>query len=284
MPIQPERLLNHRFEAISQTYAQRDAILYALGIGLGRDPCDRHDLAYLLETDLRILPTFAVTLASPGMWIAAPEFGVDFAKLVHAEQAAWFDAPLPPTGDIVGRAHVVSLADRGAGRGAVLVLERSLHGATDGMRYCTLQQTLLMRGDGGFGGSPPNPSPSIIPDRDADYQANVPVSPRAALIYRLSGDRNPLHADPDAARRAGFERPILHGLASYAIAGVTVARACGYSPDRVKALQCRFSGVVFPGDALDFRIWNDGGKAMFQAFVGDRKVLDQGLVSFEGAI
>jgi hypothetical protein len=109
MPIQPERLLNHRFEDLAQTYAPRDAILYALGVGLGRDPCDRDDLAYLLETGLQILPTFAVTLASPGMWIAAPEFGVDFAKLVHAEQAASFHVPLPPTADVVARAQVISL-------------------------------------------------------------------------------------------------------------------------------------------------------------------------------
>jgi acyl dehydratase len=103
---------------------------------------------------------------------------------------------------------------------------------------------------------------------------------RAALIYRLSGDRNPLHADPATARRAGFDRPILHGLASYAMAGVAVARACGHPPLHVRALRCRFSGVIFPGDAIEFRIWRDGGRAMFQAFVGERKVLDQGLVSF----
>jgi acyl dehydratase len=103
---------------------------------------------------------------------------------------------------------------------------------------------------------------------------------RAALIYRLSGDRNPLHADPDFARRAGFERPILHGLASYALAGITIARACGYSPTKITALQSRFSGVVFPGDVLDFRVWRDKGKATFQAFVGDRKVLDQGQIAF----
>lgn len=283
MPIQPERLQNHRFEEISQSYAPRDAILYALGVELGRDPWDRDDLAYLLETDLKILPTFAVTLASPGMWIAAPEFGVDYARLLHAEQAARFHAPLPPTADVVGRARVLSLADRGAGRGALLTLERAIDGASDGTRYCTLRQTLLLRADGGFGGPPPAPAPSLIPDREADGRAIAQVSPRAALIYRLSGDRNPLHADPEAAKRAGFDRPILHGLASYAMAGVAVARACGHPPDGVSALQCRFSGVVFPGNSLDFRIWNEGNRAMFQAFVGERKVLDQGLVSFEGA-
>jgi acyl dehydratase len=281
MPIQPERLLNHRFADIPHSYQPRDAILYALGLGLGRDPCNRGDLRYLFETDLAVLPTFAVTLASPGMWIAAPEFGVDFAKLVHLEQAARFHAPLPPAAEVVGRARVIALYDRGPGRGAVLVLERSIHSQT-GALYCTLRQTLLLRGDGGYGGATPPTTPSLIPDRTADADLTVQVSPRAALIYRLSGDKNPLHVDPDAARRAGFERPILHGLASYGMAALAVAAANGRAPVDVTAVQCRFSGVVFPGDLIDFKIWKGEGKAMFQAFVGDRKVLDQGLVAFEG--
>jgi acyl dehydratase len=283
MPLQPERLLNHRFEEISHSYAPRDAILYALGIGLGHDPGDRTDLDYLLEDRLKVLPTFAVTLASPGRWIAAPEFGVDFVKLVHAEQAAWFHAPLPAAAKVVGRARIVSLADRGAERGAVLVLEREIADAGNGTRYCTLQQTLLLRGDGGFGGPPPKPAAAVVPEREPDLRVSVAVSPRAALIYRLSGDSNPLHADPDIARRAGFERPILHGLASYAMAGAAVARACGHQPARVSALACRFSGVIFPGDTIDFAVWRDGARALFQAFVGGRKVLDQGVVSFGGA-
>ena len=281
MPIEPERLLNHRFAEIRHSYDRRDAILYALGLGLGEDPCNRGDLRYLLETDLAVLPTFAVTLASPGMWIAAPEFGVDFAKLVHAEQAARFHAPLLPAAEVVGRAKVIALHDRGPGRGAVLVLERSIHGPT-GVLYCTLRQTLLLRGDGGYGGAAPPTAPSLIPDRPADADVRVQVSLRAALIYRLSGDKNPLHIDPDAARRAGFDRPILHGLASYGMAAIAAAGANGRAPVDVTAIQCRFSGVVFPGDLIDFKIWKGEGKAMFQAFVGDRKVLDQGLVSFEG--
>ena len=111
---------------------------------------------------------------------------------------------------------------------------------------------------------------------------SVQVSPRAALIYRLSGDKNPLHVDPDAARRAGFDRPILHGLASYGMAAVAAASASGRAPADVTAVQCRFSGVVLPGDLIAFKIWKGEGNAMFQAFVGDRKVLDQGLASFEG--
>ena len=172
------------------------------------------------------------------------------------------------------------MTDRGAGKGAVVVLERDISDASTGRPLCTLQQTLLLRGDGGFGGDPPKPQKSVIPERDPDCLSSFAIDPRAALIYRLSGDWNPLHADPDAAKRAGFERPILHGLASYAIAGVAVARALGRSPAALASLGCRFTGIVFPGDRLDFRIWREGQGAAFQAFVGERKALDQGIATF----
>jgi hypothetical protein len=248
MPIRPDLILGHRFPEIRHAYTARDAILYALGAGLGRDPVAPDDLLFLWEANLAVLPTFAVTLCTPGLWLRAPEFGVDFGKLVHAEQAASFHAPLPAAAETVGSARVALVADRGPGRGAVVALEREIRDAASGMLYCTLRQTLFLRGDGGFGGPPaPNPS-SIIPERQLDMRAEFAVDPRAALIYRLSGDPNPLHIDPEAARRGGFDRPILHGLASYAIAGIAVSRACGLPPTRVAALQCRFSGVVFPGD------------------------------------
>ena len=231
----------------------------------------------------QILPTFAVTLGSPGMWIAAPEFGVDFAKLVHSEQAASFHAPLPPTADVVARAQVISLTDRGPGRGAVVVLERSIRDATGGAHYCTLRQTLWLRGDGGFGGSRHSSAPSVVPDRDAERRASAPVDLARGAHLSAVGRLESAARRSRRRERAGFDRPILHGLAPYGMAGVAVARACGHAPGRVKALRCRFSGVVFPGDFIDFRIWNAENRAMFQAFVGERKVLDQGLATFEAA-
>ena len=279
MPIRPDLLLAHEFPEIRQHYVKRDTILYALGVGLGGAP---EDLPYLLEDRLLALPTFAVTLGALGMWIRAPRVGVDFSKLVHYEQAATFHTPLPPEADIVARARVVAVADRGEGRGAIVVVERDISDDVRG-RLCTLRQTLLLRADGGFGAAPPAHAPSRIPAREPDALASFATEPRAALIYRLSGDWNPLHSDPEAARRAGFDRPILHGLASYAIAGVAVSRALGRRPEEIAGLDCRFTGVVFPGDALDFKIWRAPGGAAFQGFVGERKTLDQGFVSFGAA-
>lgn len=281
MPIQPAALLGHDFEAIRQTYEPRDAILYALGLGMGGDPVDPFDLGFLDETGLAVLSTYAVAMGSPGMWIRAPEFGVDFGKLIHSEQMAWFAYELPAEGEIVARAKVASLTDRGEGRGAVLVLERQVEDAATGVPFCRLHQTLLLRGDGGFGGDPTPPAESNIPDRPPDRVATVKTSPRAALIYRLSGDWNPLHIDPVTAQAAGFDRPVLHGLASYGIAGLTVSRVQNRDPARLAMLGCRFSGIVVPGDEMRFAIWQlANGTCAFRAFVGERKVLDNGLIGW----
>ncbi|MDR6834090.1 MULTISPECIES: MaoC/PaaZ C-terminal domain-containing protein [unclassified Sphingopyxis] len=276
MAFQPDRLLAHDFGEARQSYTARDAILYALGLGLGHDPLDDSDLVFLDETRLKLLPSFAVTLCSPGMWIRDPAFGVDFRRLVHSAQAADYHAPLPAAADVVGTAKVVSLFDRGGGRGAVLELERRIADAASGEAYCTLRQTLLLRGNGGFGGPPPPASSSVIPDVEPSAHASVPLSTRAALIYRLSGDWNPLHIDPAFARSAGFDRPIMHGLGSYGVAGAAVARALGRDPATLSHLACRFSGIVLPGDTLQFTIWPTSDGAAFRAHVGDRLVLDEG--------
>lgn len=269
------------FGSPQESYTARDAILYALGIGLGHDPLDRQGLRFLDERDLAVLPTFAVTRCTPGMWIRDPALGVDFGKLVHAAQWATFPNTLPPQANVRGEAEVVSLTDRGAGKGAVLVLERRILDAQSGALYCRLRQTLLLRGDGGFGGKPDKRRDAPLPDSGPDGVLSYPTSPRAALIYRLSGDWNPLHLDPDFAARAGFERPILHGLASYGIAGVAVSRALDRDPATVAQLACRFSGVVMPGDVLEFRVWNSAADAArFSAHVGDRKVLDNGDIAW----
>ncbi|ALJ16523.1 MaoC/PaaZ C-terminal domain-containing protein [Sphingopyxis macrogoltabida] len=283
MTFRPDRILAHDFGEARQSYIARDAILYALGVGLGHDPLDEGDLAFLDETRLSVLPTFAVTLCSPGMWIRDAAFGVDFRRLVHSAQAATFHAPLSPSADVLGTARVVGLTDRGEGRGAILELERQIANAADGTTYCTLRQTLLLRGNGGFGGPAAPRASTVIPETAPGAQTSTSLSPRAALIYRLSGDWNPLHIDPAFARSAGFDRPIMHGLGSYGVAGAALSRALGRNPAETSALSCRFSGIVFPGDTLAFSIWPDAHGAAFRAHVGERLVLDEGRIAWRSA-
>jgi acyl dehydratase len=280
LAINCDALFAHDFGQTRQAWEPRDAILYALGVGLARDPLDEKDLAFMDETALSVLPSFGVTLASPGMWMRDEKFGVDFTKLLHMAQAAWFENPLPASGEIIGTARVHSLADRGEGKGAIIVVERNIADSQSGESYCRLHQTLLLRGDGGFGGEAPTREPGFDFSGNPDVQTRFETSPRAALIYRLSGDWNPLHLKPDFAKNAGFDRPILQGLASYGIAGAAVSRALGFDPTAISQLACRFSGAVMPGDPIDFKISKDGASAHFQAFVEDRKVLDGGKISW----
>jgi acyl dehydratase len=279
--IDPAAILAYDFGETTQEYVARDAILYALGLGLGADPLNAADLRFLDERDLAVLPTFAVTLCSPGMWIRKPALGVNFGKLVHYAQWAEFPNSLPPATSVTGTARIAALTDRGEGRGAVLVLERTLVDPLDGKVFCRLRQSLLLRGDGGFGGEPAQRERKFAPDGEPDATVTIATSPRAALIYRLSGDWNPLHLDPKIAAAAGFQRPILHGLGSYGMAGVAVSHAMGHDPASISSLACRFAGVVMPGDQIAFHVWNDGGYvSRFSAFVGDRKVLDDGEITW----
>lgn len=277
MTINPEAFRQYQFEEIHQSYDAKDAILYALGLGLGRDVNNEDELDYLLETQLKILPSFSVTMATPGQWIKDPIFGINFTKLVHSAQKTIFHNPLKPSARVKATPKVSALYDRGEGRGAVCIVERDIIDADDDTHYSTVQQTLLLRGDGGFGGTPaPKTERVKMPDRDCDLKVSVTTSVRTALIYRLCGDWNPLHANPQIAKQAGFSRPILHGLASYGIAAWAIMKTTNCD---LSDLSCRFSGIVYPGDQLDFLIWNEGDHFTFEAYVGERRVLDQGKAS-----
>jgi acyl dehydratase len=281
MAFSAERLLAHTFPEIRHSYGERDAILYALGIGLGTDPLDDADLAFLDETRLKVLPTMAVTLSSPGMWVRNPDLGIAWLKLLHVGQTARFHRSLPPNGEVIGQARVRTVEDRGEGRGAEVVVERRILDAASGEIVCVLDQTLLLRGNGGFAPHPAQRSARPAPpDRAPDVTAAYQTSPRAALIYRLSGDWNPLHIDPAAAAKAGFARPILHGLASYGIAGWVILKALAEAnPGRLASLALRFASPVTPGERLDFDIWQTDETVAFLARVGDRVVLDQGVAT-----
>jgi len=267
MTIDPRALLARRFAPIEHTYEYRDTQLYALGVGLGADPRDPGQLRFVYEgmdgVSLLALPTMANVLAFPGFWAREPDAGITWRKLVHAEQRIVIHAPLPSGGRVIGHNRVSALWDRGADKGAFMEQQREVTDAATGRPLATVTQLTLLRGDGGFGeggseGVPP--PPHSIPERGPDASCDLPTLPQAALIYRLCGDANPLHADPEVARAAGFERPILHGMATMGVAAHAVLRTLlDYDPRRFRAMRVRFSAPAIPGDTLRTEMWVDGG-------------------------
>ncbi|MES2534936.1 MAG: MaoC/PaaZ C-terminal domain-containing protein [Pseudomonadota bacterium] len=277
-----ERLMQWPFEDVVQTYTARDSMLYALGIGLGQDPLDPAQLRFVYEGGdaPAAFPTMAVVLGHPGMWTADPATGIARAQQVHGEQGIVIHRPLQPAGRLRGRTRVTGVVDKGAGRGALLYTERLLVDDESGEPVATLSSTSFCRGDGGFGG-PTGPVKPVhaIPDRSPDVVAHLPTLAQAALIYRLSGDLNALHADPGYAAKAGFERPILHGLCTFGIAAWAVLReCCGGDPAALRSFAARFSAPVFPGETITVELWRDGGTVSFRAWVSARnaRVLDNG--------
>lgn len=275
MPVDGKRLLSYAVPEIVQDLTVRDTILYALSVGLGADPMDADQLRFVYEEKLQALPTMAVVLGYPGFWLKAPEVGVDWVRLVHGEQGIRIHKPVPVAGRLVGRTKLTGLVDKGEGKGALLYSEREIIDAS-GELVATLTQSTFLRGDGGCGGStgpakPPHPEPSRGPDLSLD----LPTSPSQALLYRLNGDDNPLHADPAVARAAGFQRPILHGLATFAVVGHALLKGlCGYRPERLKAMDGRFSAPVYPGETLRTEIWREsGGVVAFRVRVVERDVV-----------
>lgn len=277
-------LKQRRFEPVRQHYSERDVKLYALSLGLGDDPLDPVALPFVyegVEGGLRALPMLAVVLGYPGFWAKDPDTGIDWVRVLHGEQRVRFHRALPANAGVVGLNRVTHIIDKGAGKGALLVTERRLE--TDaGELLATMQLVAFLRGDGGYsqraGGQPSDqPLPRLQPtpdDRPPDFVDTHVIHPEAALLYRLMGDSNPLHADPAVAQAAGFERPILHGLATYGIAGCALLRQCGSGdPARLKALDARFAAPVYPGETLETEIWRDAedaGLLQFRARVVER--------------
>ena len=283
MPLNVEALLAAQLPPIERTYGPKDCILYALGVGLGYDPTKEDELAFVYEKNIKVLPTFAVVPAFDYRRMLRPEFGLTWSHIVHGEEAIVLHAPIPPQGTVIGREHVVDVVDKGEGKGALLFHERSLIDKATGTLLATLKQTTFCRADGGFaatsgGARRDTPAAHPIPDRAPDIVCDLPTRPEMALLYRLSGDENPLHAEPAFARAAGFPRPILHGLATMGVAGHALLKSvCGYNPERLKVMSVRFSAPVFPGETIRTEIWQDSGKAgavvTFRARVKERDVL-----------
>ena len=280
MAIDYKKLLNWPFKDVEQVYTARDTMLYALGLGLGADPLDRTQLKYTYEDGLVALPTMAVVLASPGFWVKDPASGVDWKKVLHGEQDLVIHKPLPASGTVIGRTRIDEIIDKGAGKGAIAYSTREIREKATGTLIAEVKSTGFWRGDGGFSGgfggpTTPTPKPPSIPERAPDLVADLKTLPQAALIYRLSGDYNPLHADPEVAKSAGFDRPILHGLCTYGVAGwALLTHACGCDANRLKRMSVRFSSPVYPGETVRTEIWReDNGRHAFRARAVERDVV-----------
>jgi len=287
MPLNVNALRDWVFEDRRQAYTDRDTMLYALGVGFGADPMDLRELPFVYEErGLRAVPTMASVLCYLGPWIGDPRTGATRSHVVHGEQRMTFHAPLPPTGELIARSRVLGVEDKGAGKGALVHTERVFSDARTQQRMVTIVQTSFCRADGGFGqGFGPTLELHALPQRAPDRVDDVRIRLDAALLYRLNADRNPLHADPDAARKAGFDRPILHGLCSFGIAArVLLAQWLDYDPARMASLQVRFSSPVIPGETLRVESWRDGDVLSFQAHVVERgkKALDNGRAQIRG--
>jgi acyl dehydratase len=275
MPIVYEKLLALKIPDVEQSYGPKDCMLYALGVGLGLDPTDEQELAFVYEKNLKALPTMAVVIGHPGFWAKELDTGIDWVKLVAGEQSLELHRPLAPSGTVRSRTRVVEIVDKGVGKGAIVYSQRTIEDKASGERIATLVQSTFCRGDGGFGG-PPREQPPVhpIPERAPDLVCDLPTRPEMALIYRLSADPNPLHADPAVAKAAGFPRPILHGLATFGVAAHAILKTlCGYDPARLTAIAGRFSAPVFPGETIRTELWRDGEVVSFRARVVVRDVV-----------
>jgi len=275
MPLDYEKLLALKIPDVEHSYGPKDCMLYALGLGLGQDPLNADELAFVYEKNLKVLPTFAVMQGYAAYWLRRPEIGVTWAKVVHGEQGLVLHAPVAPQGTVIGRTRILDVVDKGEGKGALIYSERAISDKASGRLLATLTQTTFCRADGGFGGPKrETPPPHALPQRAQDGICDFPTRPEMALVYRLSGDTNALHIDPDFAKAAGFPRPVLHGLATFGVAGHALLKTvCGYDPGRLAAISGRFSAPVFPGETIRTEFWRDGGVVSFRARVVERDVI-----------
>jgi acyl dehydratase len=277
-PVTYEKLMSLRSENVPYRYEERDTLLYAVSIGMGRDPLNRSELNFVFEGNpLRVVPTQAVVVARQRLiW----DVGLNVNKFLHGEQKLALHRPMPIAADLLADAWVSEVYDKGAGKGSIIELEGVVRDAADDQPLFSWSSLIFARGDGGIGGSTRKaPAPHAIPDRAPDIVKRAETRRDQPLLYRLNGDRNLVHVDPDFAARAGFPTPILHGACTYAIACREVlAEVVNYDHTRLKTCDVRFTAPVFPGETIETEIWVEAGHVAYRARVVERdlRVLDHG--------
>lgn len=258
-------MVGKRLDSSRFTYTEKDVMLYALGVGAGSE-----ELQFTYERDLKVLPTFGVIPAFPALFAMGDVMSVNPMMVLHGEQRIELYAPIPTRGTLTTTPTVRAIYDKG--KGALLLVDAETVDEKGTLLFKNTFGTFA-RGEGGFGGErgpsgPKNVPPTCPPDSVVELR----TLPQQALIYRLSGDMNPLHADPDFAKIAGYDRPILHGLCTFGHVGRAVLQSfCDNDPGRFKALDVRFSGVVFPGETIVTEMWKNGaGQLIVQAKTKER--------------
>ena len=250
----------------------KEVILYALGVGAGLGQIDEQRLVF--ERGLAVLPTMALVLGTPGFWPMAPELGWDWRHILQEEQSLRLSLPLEVGQVVHGRTEIGDVADEGPDGAALVRTKRTLTTPT-GRLIGEMEETWVLRGAGGFGGNSDLPRlfADAIPALPADGALDLPTAPNQALLYRLTGDRNPLHVDPDTAAAAGFERPILHGLGTMGLVSrALVHLCCDGEPGRLTELCGRFTAPAWPGEMIRTEVWRGGESVLFRASVPERAV------------
>ncbi|MDN3988860.1 MaoC family dehydratase [Zwartia vadi] len=275
MAIDYKQLKTLNFEDRTDSYTVRDSIFYALTLGYGDNPTDENDLRFIYEKNTLVVPTLLAVVGAPGGWAMNPALGINWVKLLHGEHRMTFHSAVPPQGTVTSKTKITHVVDKGAKKGALVVSTREIFDGETTEHIATVEHVSFLRDDGGFGeGDKPLITLPEPPKRPAEAKCYVKTSPQAAALYRLNGDLNPIHIQPEMAKKAGFERPILHGLCTYGLA--TRALIKQFSPDkpgRLRSIAVRFSSVFFPGETLRIEAWVNNNQVQFRALSNEREVV-----------
>ncbi|MET8776057.1 MaoC/PaaZ C-terminal domain-containing protein [Nocardia sp. NPDC004654] len=273
MPIDPKIALGAELPSREFAWTPSDVQLYQLGLGAGARWTDAAELRYLDDREPQVLPTFATVAQTlhetEPPKVSFPGIDIDLAKVVHGHQEVEVHRPIPAAGKATSTGRISELWDKGSA--AVVVQEHTITGS-DGAPLWTTRSSIFAKGEGGFGGERGPSTQSELPDRAPDFDVTTRTLPQQALLYRMLGDRNPLHSDPEFARAAGFPNPILHGLCTYGIVCKTATdTALDADASRVTGFRARFAGVLYPGETIRTRIWRTDGELVIAATVVERE-------------
>lgn len=276
-----DAVMAYEFPPVEHTYTEKDTMLYGLGLSLGRDPQDPEQLKFVYEKGLQALPSMCNVLAHPGFWLREPRLAIDWVRALHGEQRFVVHKPLPPRATVIGDMRVIGVEDKGPNKGALLFYEKVISAKSTGERLCTVQTTGFLRGDGGCGNAGVTlPGLEATPQAQPEATLDWPTGRQSALIYRLSGDLNPLHVEPSVAAQAGFQGPILQGLCTMGVACFGLIKLfCRGEPHRLRGMGVRFRDAIYPGETIRLECWRTDRTIWFRARVAERDsvVLDHGV-------